>query len=120
MQDDPPTDYVIVDQFVYPNKYYEYLKEAKHIQKGITFITKAEDKNLAVASSSIISRYLFLKEFKKLEEALKLTLPKGAGEEVDRVGREIVEKYGKDKLTSIAKLSFKNTERIIEKQWLFF
>ncbi len=116
MQEDLPVDYVIVDQFVYPNKYYEYLKESKYVQRGITFITKAEDKNLAVASSSIISRYLFLKEFKKLEETLNMKLPKGAGEEVDRVGREIVEKYGKNKLESVAKLSFKNTERIIENQ----
>ncbi len=116
MQEELPVDYVIVDQFVNGNKYYEYLKESKHVQRGITFITKAEDKNLAVAASSIISRYIFLKEFKKLEDSLGLILPKGASSEVDRVGREIVEKYGKEKLSMVAKLSFKNTERIIDNQ----
>ena len=113
MQEELPVDYVIVDQFVNGNKYYEYLKESKNVQRGITFITKAEDKNLAVAASSIISRYIFLKEFKKLEDSLGLVLPKGASEEVDKVGREIVEKYGKEKLSMVAKLSFKNTERIL-------
>ncbi len=116
MQEKPQVDYIIVDQFVNGAKYYEYLKEAKNIQRGITFTTKAEDKNLAVAASSIICRYLFLKEFKKLEDSLNMTLPKGAGEEVDKVGLKIIEKFGKDKLQEVAKLSFKNTERIIGNQ----
>ena len=113
MQDKPKVDYIIVDEFAKPFTYYKYLEDSKFIQRGITFMTKAEDKNLAVAASSIISRYLFLKEYKKLESELGLSIPKGAGFEVDKVGREIVNKFGKDKLKEIAKLSFKNTERNI-------
>ena len=113
MQDKPKVDYIIVDEFAKPFTYYKYLEDNKFVQRGITFMTKAEDKNLAVASSSIISRYLFLKEYKKLETELGLPIPKGAGYEVDKVGREIVNKFGKDKLIEVAKLSFKNTERII-------
>ena len=113
MQDKPKVDYIIVDEFAKPFTYYKYLEDNKFVQRGITFMTKAEDKNLAVASSSIISRYLFLKEYKKLETELGLSIPKGAGYEVDKVGREIVNKFGKDKLKEVAKLSFKNTERII-------
>ena len=41
-------------------------------------------------------------------------IPKGAGEMVDEFGKKIVSKYGKDKLYSIAKLNFKNTEKILE------
>ena len=85
-----------------------------HIQRNITFMTKAEDKNLAVASSSIISRYIFLKEFDKLSDALHIPLVKGAGSNVDAVGEEVVEKYGQEKLSEIAKLNFKNTERILK------
>lgn len=106
-------DYIIVDEFARENRYYEYIKESKNIQRGITFMTKAEDKNLAVASASIISRYLFLKEFDKLSDKIGIPLPKGAGKEVDKIGEEIVEKYGEDKLKEIAKLNFKNTERIL-------
>ena len=76
-------------------------------------MTKAEDKNLAVACASVISRYIFLKEFDKLSDSLHVPLPKGAGEQVDKIGEEIVSKYGEDKLKEIAKLNFKNTERIL-------
>ncbi len=107
-------DYIIVDEFAREKKYYEYLYGNPNIQKNITFLTKAEDKNLAVACASVISRYIFLKEFEKLEENLHIPLPKGAGKDVDSIGREIVEKYGKDKLKEIAKINFKNTERILD------
>lgn len=113
MQEKPNVDYIIVDEFAKEFVYYSYLKESKYIQRGITFTTKAEDKNLAVAVSSIISRYLFLKEYEKLENDLGLKLSKGAGSKVDEIGREIVEKFGSEKLESIAKLSFKNTDRIL-------
>lgn len=106
-------DYIIVDEFAREQRYYDYIKESPNIQRNITFMTKAEDKNLAVASASIISRYIFLKEFDKLSDSLHIPLPKGAGNNVDSIGMEIVEKYGKDKLNEIAKLNFKNTERIL-------
>ena len=76
-------------------------------------MTKAEDKNLAVASASIISRYIFLKEFDKLSDSIHIPLPKGAGHDVDKIGEEIVEKYGEEKLQEIAKVNFKNTDRIL-------
>ena len=37
-------------------------------------MTKAEDKNLSVACASIISRYVFLNEKKKLEEKAEQTI----------------------------------------------
>ncbi len=106
-------DYIIVDEFAREQRYYEYIKETPNIQKGITFMTKAEDKNLAVACASVISRYIFLKEFDKLSDSLHIPLPKGAGPQVDKIGEEVVEKYGEDKLKEVAKLNFKNTERIL-------
>ena len=106
-------DYIIVDEFAREARYYEYVKDQPAIQKGITFLTKAEDKNNAVGCASIISRYLFLKEFDKLSDELHIPLPKGAGSDVDKIGEEVVEKYGEDKLKEIAKLNFKNTDRIL-------
>ena len=106
-------DYIIVDEFARENRYYEYLEDNPNIQRGITFITKAEDKNLAVASASVISRYIFLKEFDKICDEIHIPLPKGAGHDVDEIGKEVVEKYGKEKLKEIAKYNFKNTERIL-------
>jgi ribonuclease HIII len=104
---------IVVDQFVNKFKYYEYLKGNPSVLRSITFTTKAEDKCLSVACASIISRYLFLKEMDKLSDELKITLPKGSGPETDRIGKEIVAKYGESKLSSIAKLNFKNTSKIL-------
>ena len=113
-EEKPTYDYIIVDEFAKEHKYYEYIQESTHIQRGITFMTKAEDKNLAVACASMIARYIFIKEFDKLSDSLHIPLPKGAGPNVDAVGQEIVEKYGKDKLKEVAKLNFLNTGRILK------
>ena len=107
-------EYIIVDEFAHEDRYYSYLSSTPNIQKDITFMTKAEDKNLAVACSSVISRYIFLKEFDKLSDSLHIPLPKGAGPQVDSIGEEIVDKYGKEKLSEVAKLNFANTNRILK------
>lgn len=106
-------DYIIVDEFAREARYYEYLNGNPEIQRGITFMTKAEDKNLAVACASVISRYIFIKEFDKICDTLHIPLVKGAGADVDSIGKEVVETYGKEKLKEVAKYNFKNTERIL-------
>lgn len=108
------TDYVVVDQFAKPAVYFNYLKETSSIYRNITFMTKAETKCMSVACASLISRYIFLKEFDKISKSINIDLPKGASNLVDEVGVEIVKKYGFEKLTEIAKLNFKNTEKIKE------
>lgn len=103
---------IIVDEFAKPYVYYNYLKDASNVQRGITFTTKGEDASLAVACASLISRFIFIKKFNELSKELGINLPKGAGTKVDEVGVSIVKKYGFDKLDEIAKVSFKNTEKI--------
>ena len=103
---------IVVDQFVYPKKYFEHIKDASNKVMDITFTTKAEDKCLSVAAASIISRYIFLGEMKKLSEALNMNLPKGAGANVDEVGILIAKEYGFNKLYDIAKMNFKNKDKI--------
>lgn len=112
-EEQPKLDYIIVDEFAREARYYEYIKDVSNVQRNITFLTKAEDKNLAVACSSIISRYIFLKEFDKICDSIHIPLPKGAGKDVDTIGEEVVEQYGEEKLKEIAKINFKNTERIL-------
>ncbi len=108
-------DYVVVDEFAKPYVYFNYLKDIPNVVRNITFMTKAEDKCLSVACASIISRYIFIKEFSKISKDLGILLPKGASTSVDEVGVKVVLKYGFEKLEEIAKLSFKNTEKIKEK-----
>lgn len=105
-------DKIVMDQFVYPKKYFEHISGSLEKVTNITFTTHAEDKCLSVAVSSIISRYIFLKEMKKLSEEMKMLIPKGAGDQVDKVGCQIVKTYGISKLNDIAKINFKNTEKI--------
>ena len=106
-------DYIIVDEFAREARYYDYISDQPAVQRGITFLTKAEDISPAVACGSIISRYIFLKEFDKICDSIHIPLPKGAGRDVDTIGEEVVEKYGEDKLKEIAKFNFKNTDRIL-------
>ena len=108
----PNVDYIIIDEFASKYVYFNYLKESNNVLRNITFLTKGETKSLAVACASLISRYIFLKEFDKLGESVGMFLPKGASNLVDEVGAKIVKKYGFEKLESMAKLSFKNTEKI--------
>ena len=107
-------DKIVVDQFCYPVKYYEHIKATPNKVTNITFTTHAEDKCLSVAVSSIISRYIFIKEMEKLTKEMKMNIPKGAGTNVDEVGVKIVKQYGINKLNELAKLNFKNTEKIKE------
>lgn len=107
-------DKIVVDQFCYPVKYYEHIKATPNKVTNITFTTHAEDKCLSVAVSSIISRYIFIKEMEKLTKEININIPKGAGANVDEVGVKIVKQYGINKLNELAKLNFKNTEKIKE------
>ena len=110
-----PYQYIVVDQFEYPQSYYKHIAKSTQQVRNIFFLTHAEDQCLSVACSSLISRYIFLKEMDKLSKELGLLLPKGAGDIVNQVGKQIVSRYGENKLNDIAKLNFKNTIKILEK-----
>ena len=106
---------IIVDQFTTPRSYFSYLKQENITDKvtKITFLTKGESKHLSVAAASVISRYIFLQEMDKLSKKYGVNILKGASDKVDEVGKQIVKKYGKIELNKIAKINFKNTEKIL-------
>lgn len=109
-------DKVVIDQFCHPRNYFSYLKESNNVFRKIDFTTKAEDKCLSVACGSLISRYVFIKEMEKLSKKIGKTIPKGASVKVDEFGKELVRNKGKDILKYIAKLNFKNTEKILKEE----
>lgn len=108
-----PYQYIVVDQFEPAASYYKHIQATSKKVNDIFFLTKAEDQCLSVACSSLISRYIFLKEMNSLSKEIGMNLPKGAGPMVDEVAKKVVEKYGKEKLNEIAKLNFKNTDKIL-------
>ncbi len=107
-------EYIIIDQFAENYVYFNYLKNSPNVVRNITFLTKGEEKHLSVACASLISRFIFINEFNKISASINIDLPKGSGDIVNEVGKTIVKKYSFDKLKEIAKLNFKNTDKIKE------
>ena len=101
-----------VDQFCDPNLYYKYLVQEKEVYHELIFETKAESKYPAVAVSSVIARYVFLKKIAEMEKKYGMSFHKGAGTDVDICARDFVKRYSKKELGKVAKLHFKNTENI--------
>jgi len=73
--------------------------------------TRAE-REPVVAAASVIARNLFLEGLKKLSDESAVDLHKGAGEPTDRSAREFVKLHGREALARVAKLHFKNTQKI--------
>lgn len=102
----------IVDQFALEKTYYSYLKNEKQVVKPIHFETKAEDKYPSVGAASVIARYAFLVKWDEMEEKYGMTFHKGGGAKADQSASLFVQKFGFDKLGEVAKLHFKNTEKL--------
>jgi len=102
----------IIDQFAEEPIYYHYLKKEPVVIRGIHFETKAENKYPAVGAASVIARYAFLISMDEMEKKYEMHFQKGAGTAVDHDAAAFVQRYGFDRLGEVAKLHFKNTERI--------
>jgi len=105
-------DKIIIDGFTTKSKYLEYLQNQNQIISDVTLEEKGEDKYLGVAVASIIARYYFLKKLHELSKQYGYILPKGAGHEVDIMIEKIIRDGNGNLLKKIAKLNFKNTNKI--------
>ncbi len=108
----PLPSLLVVDQFAPEGLYYRYLQKEQRIVRGILFETKAEDKYIAVGAASVIARYAFLKCMEQLKERYGMEFHKGAGPDVDKCASRFVGKFGMERLGEVAKLHFKNTEKL--------
>lgn len=107
--------HIILDKFVEPLKYYEYLDIARQKKIKIDIMTtKAETKYLSVACASIIARYTFIKQMLSLSKKINLVLPKGSAKisEIVKIGKLI--KKNKN-LDNFAKLNFTSITNLINK-----
>jgi len=91
-----------------------YIKNAL-MEKGrkikLIQVPKAE-RDIAVATASILARDKFLWKMDDLSKTYSLNFPRGAGEKVEEVGREFIKLYGISALQNVAKIHFSNTLRI--------
>ena len=72
------------------------------------------ERHLPVAAASILARASFVDEMKKLETKYGMPVPKGASSIVDEAARKLLDKHGDETLGKVAKLHFKNRQRVIE------
>ena len=84
----------------------------KDVTVPLMQLTKGE-RIIQVAAASIIARAVFIKAMDILSEKYGLEIPKGAAPKVDQMGREIVKRFGVEVLTELAKIHFKNYQRIV-------
>lgn len=66
----------------------------------------------AVAAASVVAREEFLVALKELSEEAAVDLRKGAGPPADEAARRYVALHGFDALSQVAKVHFKNTQKI--------
>lgn len=98
---------VYIDQFVSEDNYRKYLQDDV-IENPLYFKTKGESYYPSVAVSSVLARYTFLKEWKKMEKVFNVEIPKGASSIVDKVYGQLKNKYGKDVVNKYVKRFFSN------------
>lgn len=106
-------DKKVVNQFVSPKTYYNYLKNEVIVVKDLSFEQKGEEQYLAIMCSSILSKYAFYQYFNNMSRSLKMKLPRGnTSSVVDHVAITIAQKYGKKMLLKVAKTNMTNYKRI--------
>lgn len=70
------------------------------------------EENVVVAAASILARNEFVERMKNLSEKYKIDFPKGASNSTVEVAKEFIKIYGKENLSAVAKLHFKNTLKL--------
>jgi ribonuclease HIII len=103
-----PGDHVVVDQFARAS-----LLEERLADLDVTLEQRPRGEEIpVVAAASVIAREAFLLALRELSERVGVDLHKGAGDPVDRAGERFVRLHGDVGLADVAKLHFKNTQKI--------
>jgi len=102
----------VINQFVSPKTYFNYLKNEVIVVKDFMFETKAEEKYMAVLAAEILSRYAYLQYYANMTKSLKMNLCRGTSSTVDTIAAKIASKYGESMLRKVVKLNFTNTKRV--------
>lgn len=104
-----PGDHVVVDRF---GPEARMRAELKDHTGGFEQFPRAESRVPAVAAASCVARMIFLEALDELSAQFAVDLAKGAGTPSDRAAGEFIRLHGRDQLGAIAKLHFKNSDRV--------
>lgn len=77
-------------------------------------VTKAE-KFMAVAAASILARDAVVKWFNSQSRKYKLDIPKGSSTEVEKMAKQLFEKYGEEMMRKMVKIHFKTSQKVFNK-----
>jgi ribonuclease HIII len=103
---------IIIDQFIERDLYFRYLENETNVVRDRVYCwPKAETVHIAVAAASMIARCVFLQEMEQLSKEVGMTLPKGAGAQVDQAAAKLIQMHGPAILETCAKLHFANTKK---------
>jgi ribonuclease HIII len=93
----------------------EELLERSLLEKGRTvpLIQQVRgEAELPVAAASVLARAEFIGCLARLSEKWHQQFPKGAAPQVDLAGKKFVEQHGEAELSQVAKMHFKNLQKI--------
>ena len=105
-------DIKVVNHFVSPKTYFNYLKNEVIVVKDLMFEVNAEKRYMAVLAADILSKYAYLQYYANMTKSLKINLCRGTGTTADTIAVKIATKYGEKILMKVAKLNFTNTKRV--------
>lgn len=106
-------DKIIVDKFVSEKHYFNYLKIQKNVVDNIYFSPAHSHYHMSIALSSIIARYMFLKEMQKLENLTGLSLSRGSNHMATSQAAKLIQQQP-ELLSQVAKVHFINTNKAKE------
>ena len=104
-------DYALADQFGDERFIVNALME-----KGKGIEVKQEvraESDIGVAAASILARAEFVRRLAMLSRKYGMDFPKGASPAVIEAGKAFVRKYGRNRLSEVAKIHFKTTKSVL-------
>ncbi|WP_238928374.1 ribonuclease HIII [Bulleidia sp. zg-1006] len=107
-------DFCIIDQFTPKKNYYSYLTYEPEVFSHLHFEIRAENHYASVALASVFARNRFLEEWDAMNQKYNFQFQKGAGSLVDACAKDFVQQFGYQALRQVAKLHFKNTDKLKE------
>ena len=105
-----PCEYALSDKFGN-----ESLIKSALIDKGKNIHLEQRvrgEEDIAVAAASILARAEYVNRMNTLSNRYEIELPKGASDKVLQTAKNFSAKWGKEKLSQVAKLHFKTTQLI--------
>jgi ribonuclease HIII len=105
---------VIIDQFADESVVEQALKRKK-LAVNLTQRHRAEE-DLAVAAASILARNAFVEGLDRLSQEVGILLPKGSSKATMLAAKEVLKRWGEEKLREICKQHFKTLDAILGKE----